>query len=391
VLLCFVVGSMFLGGDEPVAASSPNSTAATVATVSETGASPAATAPATGSTTAATPPDPGTAGTGTTGAATVATTPPAANAGTPAAGASAGVVATPAGAATPSGPGTAGVGGGTTPAENAPAASGENATATPGQGPPLMALNEALTRWRNGAGPLKGLREFEGYKRAYCWSWMTDLLPHLGHQAEFDKIDFTKSWAHQEKSSLPLLEIPAFLSPGDTRTKWEGYPFEGLAMTHFVGMAGAGDSRTVSVPEIPRTDPAAGIFGYHEIMKWDDITDGTSQTIAVIGAGSLVGPWICGGGATVRGAHQPYFDKDRGFGSRGLDQPGTYVLLADGSVRVLPPDIDPKVFRAMCTGHGGDTVDVSNIGTSVTVATPESPAATPESPAATPASPAATP
>jgi len=32
--------------------------------------------------------------------------------------------------------------------------------------------------------------------------------------------------------------------------------------------------------------------------------------------------------------------------------------MADGSVRQIPGNIDPKVFRAMCTMHGAETVDL---------------------------------
>lgn len=234
----------------------------------------------------------------------------------------------------------------------------------------MSSLNEALTKWRSGPGPLKGLKEFEDYKRAYCWGWMVELLPHLGHQTEYEKIDFKKSWVEEGNEGIRALEIPAFLNPGDTRTKWEGFPFDGMAMTHFVGMAGVEDSRTISAPRLARTDPAAGIFGYDEVIKWEAISDGTGQTIAVLGAGSLIAPWLCGGGATVRGAHQPYFDPDRGFGSKGLDKPGAYALFADGSVRVISADIDPKVFRSMCTAHAGDTVDVSTLGTALTALQP---------------------
>ena len=36
--------------------------------------------------------------------------------------------------------------------------------------------------------------------------------------------------------------------------------------------------------------------------------------------------------------------------------------MADGSTRFIPADIDPTVFRAMCTIHGSESVDISAIG-----------------------------
>ena len=34
------------------------------------------------------------------------------------------------------------------------------------------------------------------------------------------------------------------------------------------------------------------------------------------------------------------------------------ILFADGSSREISPDIDPAVFRAMCTPHGAEQVDL---------------------------------
>jgi hypothetical protein len=33
-------------------------------------------------------------------------------------------------------------------------------------------------------------------------------------------------------------------------------------------------------------------------------------------------------------------------------------MMADGSVRLISENIDPAVFRAMCTMHGAESVDL---------------------------------
>jgi hypothetical protein len=165
--------------------------------------------------------------------------------------------------------------------------------------------------------------------------------------------------------------VPAFLNPADNRYQTTGWPYAGMGLTHFVGMAGVEARRSdVSVAELPRTDPRAGVFGYHGVASQADISDGTSNTIMVIGSGELAAPWIQGGGATVRGAQArttkdgkpDYFDDLMGFGSRGLAQKGAVVMMADGSVRTISANVDPKVFAAMCTIHGADSVDLSVLG-----------------------------
>ena len=188
------------------------------------------------------------------------------------------------------------------------------------------------------------------------YSWMHNILPFMGHQDIYDKFDLTKP-LHDDKNLIPSCQlVPEFLVPGNPKQRWEGYPFDHLALTHFVGMSGIEDARNVVAGKFDRSDPRAGIFGYDRIAAINEITDGTSNTIAVIGIGDLANPWTMGGGSTIRGARQPYFDKLTGFGSHG--QKGAITMMADGSVRLISENIDPAVFRAMCTMHGAETVDL---------------------------------
>jgi hypothetical protein len=191
---------------------------------------------------------------------------------------------------------------------------------------------------------------------------MCELLPFLGHGKIYDQFNFQKPWMDDDNAEFCGELIPEFLNPADNRQKWTGSQFRGLALTHFVGMSGIEDGRNVVAATLPRTDSRAGVFGYSEVARAADITDGASQTVMLVGSGEIAAPWVQGGGATVRGARQPYFDPLTGFGSRGLAKPGTVVLMADGSTRHLSADMDPAVFRALCTIHGAESVDVSQLG-----------------------------
>jgi hypothetical protein len=193
------------------------------------------------------------------------------------------------------------------------------------------------------------------------YSWMFDLLPYVGQGDLHAKFDTSKSWRESINRVYANVAVPAFLNPADPRVTWNGYPHRGLGLAHFAGMSGIENSRNEVAAELPRTDPRAGIFGYDRVARPAEITDGASQTIMIIGTGEVVGPWVQGGGATIRGARQPYFDKFTGFGSRGLQKTGTYVMFADGSARVISADINPEVFKAMCTIHGAETVDMSKL------------------------------
>lgn len=188
-------------------------------------------------------------------------------------------------------------------------------------------------------------------------SWMTGLLPYLGYQAKYNGLKLTEPITHAANLEVAETVIPEFQNPLDGRSKWEGYPFDGLALTHFAGMSGVEDARNVSAAKLPRSDPRAGVFGYDEVARPAAITDGASQTIMIVGTGRLAGPWIMGGGATIRGAREPLFDKVSGLGTEGLSGGGTLVVMADGSVRHVSAAIAPPVFKAMCTIHGQDPAD----------------------------------
>jgi hypothetical protein len=184
---------------------------------------------------------------------------------------------------------------------------------------------------------------------------MTQLLPFLGHQKEYDQINFNQGLTDGDNLEVGGNVIPAFLNPLDDRQKWKGYPLQGLALTHFAGMAGIEDARNVVAGSLPRSDPRAGVFGYDEVATASEITDGTSQTIMVVGSGTIANPWIMGGGATIRGAREPYFDKISGFGTRNLPQADR----PDGRRwSVSFASVEPTVFRSMCTIHGADSVDL---------------------------------
>jgi hypothetical protein len=190
------------------------------------------------------------------------------------------------------------------------------------------------------------------------FSWLTSLLPFLGHQNLYEQFDFNKSFTDGKNLQLGGTIVPEFLNPLDDNHRWQGYPLDGSALTHFVGVSGVEDSRNVVAARLPRTDPRAGVFGYDQVARPEEITDGTSHTAMVVGAGALPNPWVFGGGATVRGAREPLFEKTSGLGSKGLPGGGSIVMMADGSVRHVRGNIDPRVFKAMSTIHGAETFDI---------------------------------
>src|SRR5262245_28159248 len=239
-------------------------------------------------------------------------------------------------------------------AKSAPAAS----TSSP------AALPDAAQQWHNQSSTLSGIRRVNASDPPIAhFSWLTSLLPFLGHKQLYDQFDFQKP-IDGKNLQLGGALIPEFLNPLDNNQRWRGYPFPGIALTHFVGISGVEDARNVVAAKLPRTDPRSGVFGYDEVAKPKDITDGQSQTAMIAGAGALANPWIFGGGATIRGAREPLFDKNSGLGTKGLPGGGSIVVMADGSVRHVSANVDPRVFKAMSTIHGAESVDLQQAGDS---------------------------
>ena len=196
-------------------------------------------------------------------------------------------------------------------------------------------------------------------------SWMTGLLPYLGHDNLLRRIDPASSWKDPRNWLAARTMVPEFIDPNypeGTRSVW----IDGMgvfpAATHFVGIAGVG----LDAGDYERGDPASvakrGVFGYDGSASLEEVKKGRglSQTILMMqiphDGVTGVSPWIAGGGATVRGV--PEKDSIAPFLSN-QDRSGAFAVMTDGSVRFIGKDIPDDVFKAMCTiqGPGAEKFD----------------------------------
>jgi flagellar basal body-associated protein FliL len=204
----------------------------------------------------------------------------------------------------------------------------------------------------------RGPRPYPANERV---SFLRELLPYIGDDRYFtlrESIDAERSWNDPANVNYARILVPHFLNPAagpaSSYVKVRGIDSP-LAATHFVGMAGVGPDAAY----YGKNDPRAGIFGYDRQTSLDDVKDGLSNTIYMIEADkALLGPWLEGGGSTVRGTSAAGNDIGRrgGFSSPNYGgKPGVWVIMADGSTRFLTKDISPEVFKALCTMAGGDS------------------------------------
>jgi Protein of unknown function (DUF1559) len=170
--------------------------------------------------------------------------------------------------------------------------------------------------------------------------------PYLEEQELYNRIDQTQPWHGGGNGSVAGVRIGILICPNAARVA----PTAPQPTTS-IGIAGRG----IDAPSLPKTDPRAGIFGYDRQTTLADIKDGAANTMMFAESGRVMGSWLQGGPATVRGldpTNVPYISPGRQFG--GLHDDIAVIAMADGSVRVVSESIDPKVFEAMATIAGGE-------------------------------------
>lgn len=194
-------------------------------------------------------------------------------------------------------------------------------------------------------------------------SFLADLLPYLSKGGLRSTIRADKfPWYAKENIAAAEAWIPEFLVPYYPQTSWRAYhPLaEGkvLGATNFVGLSGLGLDSARFDPANPDQARKVGITGYNWGSTPNQITDGLSNTIYMIQVPpGLKRPWIAGGGATVVGVDDQAKNPIEDFVHTNQDKKrGTYVLMADGSVRWVTESVDPKVFKGMVTRAGGENL-----------------------------------
>lgn len=176
-------------------------------------------------------------------------------------------------------------------------------------------------------------------------SWIAALLPYTGHLDWHRELNPRQSW--NAPANLPVTRRP--LAPVTNPAVDTTHTPAGFPVTHYVGLAGVG----ADAAELEPTHPRAGVFGHQRRTRRDQIPDGASNTIAVVGVERQLGPWAQGGPASVRPfTAQPYVNGPDGFGSGQPD--GMLVGMADGSVRFISRDVDPRVLEMLATAAGGE-------------------------------------
>lgn len=171
-------------------------------------------------------------------------------------------------------------------------------------------------------------------QRQMAWSAM--LLPFLEQQAVHEQIDFSLAFDDDDNRLAAAKRIGVFECPSVTRTPTVRGP------TDYGGLYG---ERMVD------RSPDDGVFLYETPIRFRDVRDGLTHTIAV--AEDTGGPdseWINGRNVFVQSGG--INDRDAWIGDneiRSQHTSGAMILFADAHVRFVNESLDQQLLGALIT------------------------------------------
>lgn len=180
-------------------------------------------------------------------------------------------------------------------------------------------------------------------------SWIVLLLPYMEQEALYRQFDLKQGYAANASVATNRLKSLICRQSDESRLQSKSD-----ALTNYVAIAGLGIR---AAPLCPAGMPENGFMGYDRKTTLDMITDGTSNTLAILETRSQLGPWAKGGNSNLRGYDSgvPVFGDDRQFAGH---REGVNAVFADASLRFLRLTTDPKILAAAITIAGNETYEL---------------------------------
>jgi hypothetical protein len=191
----------------------------------------------------------------------------------------------------------------------------------------LKQLALALHNYNEAFGVLPPGGVFDTRDTPY-FGWHVSIMPFTASGPEFNMINFNVPWNDPNNAEIFRRPYHWYLNPAVSQTK----DSRGFVLTHYVGNK--------------------NLLFKNSSLSIDDISDGLGQTVLAgeIAEGFL--PYAQPGN---------WRDLTLGLitGSQSFGRPqgdGALVLMADGSVRFLANNTDPRILQALSTPAGGEDV-----------------------------------
>jgi prepilin-type N-terminal cleavage/methylation domain-containing protein len=226
------------------------------------------------------------------------------------------------------------------------------------------------------------------------WGWGTLILPQLEEQSLYDQLRRDLPCWNSANALLVSTRLPVFLNPAAPD---DGQPMEVRGRTgeslarfgksHFVANVGHDEPWGYTIGDHKKI--ANGPFYRNSKVRFAEITDGLTKTV-LIGEHAIISDktWVgvvpgaevcptdpsrfpfteCDQAATLVLAHSgpapdevdvihpPNFPTCHVCQMYSPYSAGAYVLLGDGSVRLIAPTINVDAWAALCSVDGGEAV-----------------------------------
>jgi len=162
----------------------------------------------------------------------------------------------------------------------------------------------------------------------------------------FNSIDLLAAWNDEVNAEAAMTPIEPLLMPGITPDRTE----DGLPVSHIAFVQGHDGQHNGAFPD------GEQVAIYHPDSSVAQISDGSSDTLALGQISSELGPWIAAGKSSARFVSAA--DKNSEIANFGGAIPGTaFFVRCDGSVRFVDlTGTSPLGLQALATRSAGDSL-----------------------------------
>jgi hypothetical protein len=162
-------------------------------------------------------------------------------------------------------------------------------------------------------------------------SWETLALPFMFYTTA--EVDLSSPWRSEKNAPTFRGIVPQFINPDFRPAEWRDG--EGFGLSHYAANA--------------------HLMSANRGMKFEEITDGQSNTILAGEVNTAFRPW--GHPENYRDPSDGISRTPKGFGGARSDGSVAFAM-ADGSVRLVTPRTSRRVLHALATPAGGESVPV---------------------------------
>ncbi len=201
--------------------------------------------------------------------------------------------------------------------------------------------------------------------------WGNLIFPFTERHAEYDQLDFSvrKQFTSTNNQQVMQKKIATYLCPSD--------PFDGLTspwatatnisrIQHYYAVSGSIEGSNMPHPDgttsYSHCNANDGIFWNDSRIGFYNVTDGLSNTAAICEVWGRVKK--DGGDSRGMNLHSHvYFDwtpnsnRSNPWKANSFHHGGLHIAFADGSVHFVRNNVSKKIFQAIATIAGAETVD----------------------------------